>query len=73
MTLLQRNLGGPADQSTAFPPHRVVGNIYYVGTNSLATYLIGTRDRLNYVGANQDLGAARSRRNAGQETSTKFW
>lgn len=41
-TLLQRNLGGPNDQSTAFPPHRIVGNIYYVGTNSLATFLIAT-------------------------------
>jgi len=25
-----------------FPPHRVIGNIYYVGTNSLASYLITT-------------------------------
>ena len=41
-TLLQRNLGGRDDQSTAFPPHRVVGNIYYVGTASLATFLIAT-------------------------------
>ena len=41
-TLLQRNLGGRDDQSTAFPPHRIVGNIYYVGTNSLASFLIAT-------------------------------
>ena len=41
-SLLQRNLGGPADQDTAFPPHRIVGNVYYVGTNSLATFLIAT-------------------------------
>jgi hypothetical protein len=41
-TLLQRNLGGRDDQSTAFPPHRIVGNLYYVGTNSLATFLIAT-------------------------------
>jgi metallo-beta-lactamase class B len=41
-TLLQRNLGGRDDQSTAFPPHRIAGNIYYVGTNSLATFLIAT-------------------------------
>jgi len=41
-TLLQRNLGGRDDQSTAFPPHLIVGNIYYVGTNSLATFLIAT-------------------------------
>lgn len=41
-TLLQRNLGGRDDQTTAFPPHRIVGNVYYVGTNSLATFLIAT-------------------------------
>lgn len=41
-TLLQRNLGGRDDQSTAFPPHRIAGNIYYVGTASLATFLIAT-------------------------------
>lgn len=41
-TLLLRNLGGRDDQTTAFPPHRIVGNIYYVGTASLASFLIAT-------------------------------
>ncbi len=41
-SLLQRNLGGRDDQTTAFPPHRIVGNIYYVGTASLASFLIAT-------------------------------
>jgi metallo-beta-lactamase class B len=27
-----------------FPPHKVVGNVYYVGTNYLASYLVTTRD-----------------------------
>jgi metallo-beta-lactamase class B len=40
--LLQRNIGGPDDQTTAFPPHKVIGNIYYVGTKSLTSYLITT-------------------------------
>ena len=40
--LFQRNVGGPDDQTTAFPPHRVIGNIYYVGTKSLSSYLIVT-------------------------------
>ena len=31
-----------ADQP--FPPHRIVGNVYYVGSKSLATYLITTPD-----------------------------
>jgi len=27
-----------------FPPHRVIGNVYYVGTNGLASFLITTRE-----------------------------
>jgi metallo-beta-lactamase class B len=30
------------DWTEAFPPHRVVGNIYYVGSRGLASYLITT-------------------------------
>jgi metallo-beta-lactamase class B len=40
--LFQRNIGGPDDMTTAFPPHKVIGNIYYVGTKSLAVFLITT-------------------------------
>jgi metallo-beta-lactamase class B len=42
LSLFQRNVGGPDDMTTAFPPHKVIGNIYYVGTRSLAVYLIVT-------------------------------
>jgi len=41
-SILARNMGTDADQTTAFPPHRVVGNIYYVGTRTLSSYLIAT-------------------------------
>src|SRR5277367_440472 len=41
-SLFQRNIGGPDDMTTPFPPHRVIGNIYYVGTKSLASFLIVT-------------------------------
>jgi metallo-beta-lactamase class B len=40
--LFQRNIGGPDDQTTAFPPHKIAGNLYYVGTASLAAFLIVT-------------------------------
>jgi metallo-beta-lactamase class B len=33
---------GSADWSEAFPPHRMIGNIYYVGSRGLASYLITT-------------------------------
>jgi metallo-beta-lactamase class B len=32
----------PPDWSEPFPPHRVVGNVYYVGSRALASYLITT-------------------------------
>src|SRR5437773_12569928 len=42
LSLFQRNVGGPDDMTTPFPPHKVIGNIYYVGTKSLAAFLIVT-------------------------------
>src|SRR6516225_8150997 len=41
-SILSRNIGGPNDQTTQFPPHKVIGNIYYVGTKSLAAFLVVT-------------------------------
>jgi metallo-beta-lactamase class B len=44
--LFQRNVGAPEDQTTQFPPHKVIGNVYYVGTKSLASFLVATPDGL---------------------------
>jgi CubicO group peptidase (beta-lactamase class C family)/glyoxylase-like metal-dependent hydrolase (beta-lactamase superfamily II) len=33
---------GPADWHEPFPAHKIVGNVYYVGSRDLATYLITT-------------------------------
>ncbi len=41
-SILARNMGTEADRVTAFPPHRIIGNIYYVGTNTLSSFLIAT-------------------------------
>ena len=41
-TILARNMGTEADQTTAFTPHKVIGNVYYVGTRTLSSYLITT-------------------------------
>ena len=41
-SILARNMGTPEDQTTAFPPHKIVGNIYYVGTKTLSAFLIVT-------------------------------
>jgi metallo-beta-lactamase class B len=41
-SILTRNMGTEADQTTQFPPHRIIGNIYYVGTRTLSSFLIVT-------------------------------
>jgi metallo-beta-lactamase class B len=41
-SILARNMGTTEDQETQFPPHRIVGNIYYVGTRTLSSFLVVT-------------------------------
>src|SRR5438034_4959877 len=41
-SILARNMGTNEDQTTAFPPHKIIGNIYYVGTRTLTSFLIVT-------------------------------
>ena len=40
--LFRRNVGTKEQQNKPFPPHKIVGNLYYVGTESLASFLIVT-------------------------------
>src|SRR5262245_25752840 len=41
-SILARNMGTPEDQAAQFPPHRIIGNIYYVGTRTLSSFLVVT-------------------------------
>jgi len=41
-SILARNMGTPEDQTTQFPPHKIIGNLYYVGTRTLSSFLIVT-------------------------------
>jgi len=41
-SILARNMGSEEDRVTQFPPHRIIGNIYYVGTKMLSSFLITT-------------------------------
>ena len=41
-SILARNMGTEEDQTTALPPHKIIGNIYYVGTKTLTSFLIVT-------------------------------
>src|ERR1051325_2691829 len=40
--LFRRNIGTREDQDTPFTPHKIAGNLYYVGTRSLGSFLITT-------------------------------
>jgi metallo-beta-lactamase class B len=40
--LFTRNVGTTEQQNKQFPPHKIIGNIYYVGTETLASFLITT-------------------------------
>jgi len=41
-SILARNMGSTEDQETQFPPHKIVGDVYYVGTKTLASFLVVT-------------------------------
>jgi metallo-beta-lactamase class B len=40
--LFRRNIGTPEMMDAQFPPHQIIDNIYYVGTESLASFLVTT-------------------------------
>ena len=40
--LFTRNVGTTEQQNKQFPPHKIIGNVYYVGTESLSSFLITT-------------------------------
>lgn len=40
--LFRRNVGTKEQQHKQFPPFKIVGNLYYVGTESLASFLVVT-------------------------------
>jgi metallo-beta-lactamase class B len=41
-SILSRNMGTREDQEMQFPPHKVIGNVYYVGTKTLSSFLVVT-------------------------------
>ena len=40
--LFSRNIGTKEQQYKAFPPHKIIGNVYYVGTETLGSFLVVT-------------------------------
>ena len=41
-SILARNMGTTEDQTAQFPPHKIIDNVYYVGTRTLSSFLIVT-------------------------------
>jgi metallo-beta-lactamase class B len=41
-SIWERNMGTKEDQSEQFPPHKIIDNVYYVGTKTLSSFLIVT-------------------------------
>jgi len=40
--MFRRNVGTSEQQRAQFPPHKIAGNLYYVGSQSLSSFLIAT-------------------------------
>jgi metallo-beta-lactamase class B len=40
--LFTRNVGSTEQQNKQFPPHKIIANVYYVGTESLSSFLVTT-------------------------------
>jgi metallo-beta-lactamase class B len=40
--LFRRNIGTREQLNKQFPPHKIIGNLYYIGTESLGSFLITT-------------------------------
>jgi metallo-beta-lactamase class B len=52
--LFARNIGTREQQDKQFPPHKVIGNIYYVGTEKLASFLIATPQGLILINSDYE-------------------
>ena len=56
--MFRRNVGTREDQITPATPHRIAGNLYYVGTRSLASFLMTTPQGHILINTNWEAGVA---------------
>jgi metallo-beta-lactamase class B len=52
--MFRRNVGTREEQRAQFPPHKIIGNLYYVGTQSLASFLVSTPQGLILINTNYE-------------------
>lgn len=60
--MFSRNVGTAEQQRAQFPPHRIVGNLYYVGSQSLASFLVATPDGHILINTNWEDGVPNLRK-----------
>src|SRR5499425_1677336 len=59
-------MGTEEDQTTAFPPHKVIGNVYYVGTKTLSSFLITTPEGHILINSTYERNVRTIERSVGQ-------
>jgi metallo-beta-lactamase class B len=52
--MFRRNIGTPEQLNKQFPPHKIIGNIYYVGTESLGSFLVVTPEGLILINSDYE-------------------
>lgn len=57
-----RNVGSPEEQREQFPAHGIVGNLYYVGSKSLAAFLVATPEGHILINTNWEDGVPNIRK-----------
>ena len=60
--MFRRNVGTPEQQRAQFPPHKIVGNLYYVGSESLASFLVATPEGHILINTNWEDGVPNLRK-----------
>ena len=60
--MFRRNVGTPEEQREQFPPHRIAGNLYYVGSRSLASFLVATPEGHILINTNWEDGVPNLRK-----------
>jgi metallo-beta-lactamase class B len=54
--MFRRNVGSAEEQRAQFPPHKIAGNLYYVGSQSLAAFLVATPEGHILINTNWEDG-----------------
>lgn len=52
--MFRRNIGTPEQMNAQMPPHKIIGNLYYVGTESLGSFLVSTPDGLILINSDYE-------------------